>query len=137
MKYVSVVQRFMGDFSIEGVHQMFWGTIFEGRNEILLLGKALKFGVIFQKYALKLIKIWKIIENIREKMQISPNFLIFWRNYGVIRNIISLGYNGGSGAEKFSRNLSKFVMHLPKISWFLRRFDQKYKNLKILSDRGG
>ena len=43
------------------------GPIFEGRNEILLLGKALKFGVIFQIYALKLIKIWKIIEKIREK----------------------------------------------------------------------
>ena len=38
----------------EGVHQMFGGPIFEGRNEILLLGKALKFREIIQKYALKL-----------------------------------------------------------------------------------
>ena len=56
---------------------MVGGPIFEGRNEILLLGKAIKFGVILQKYALKLIEIWKIIEKIREKMQIFPNFLIF------------------------------------------------------------
>ena len=49
---------------------MFGGPIFRGWNEILLLGKALKFGVIFQKYALKLIKNWKTIEKIREKMQI-------------------------------------------------------------------
>ena len=35
----------MQDFSVEGVHQMFGGPIFEGRNEILLLGKTLKFGV--------------------------------------------------------------------------------------------
>ena len=68
----------MQDFSVEGVHQMFWGPILEGRNEILLLGKALKLRVIFQKFALKLIKIWKIIEKIREKFklfQIFYNFL--------------------------------------------------------------
>ena len=49
----------MLDFSGEGVHQMFWGPIFEGQNKILLLGKALKFRVIFQKYALKLKKYLK------------------------------------------------------------------------------
>ena len=52
-----------------GPPNVFGGPIFRGWNEILLLGKALKFGVIFQKYALKLIKIWKIIEKIREKVQ--------------------------------------------------------------------
>ena len=52
----------MQDFSVEGVRQMFGGPIFEGRNEILLLGKVLKFRVIFQKYVLKFIKTWKIIE---------------------------------------------------------------------------
>ena len=46
---------------------MFGGPIFRGWNENFLLCKALKFGVIFQKYALKLIKIRKIIEKIREK----------------------------------------------------------------------
>ena len=35
-------------FLVEGVHQMFGGRLFEGRIEILLLDKALKFGVIFQ-----------------------------------------------------------------------------------------
>ena len=41
------------------------GPIFEGWNEILLLGIALKFRVIFQTYALNLIKmkIEKILEN--------------------------------------------------------------------------
>ena len=51
---------------------MFKGPIFEGRIEILLLGKALKFRVIFQKYELKLIQILKIIEKIREKIQNFP-----------------------------------------------------------------
>ena len=61
----------MQDFSVEGVHKMFGGgPIFRGWNEILLLGKALTFGVIFQKYALNLIKNWKNFEKIREKMQI-------------------------------------------------------------------
>ena len=48
---------------------MFGVRFFEGRNEILLLDKAPKFGVIFQKYALKFIKIWKIIEKIRDKIE--------------------------------------------------------------------
>ena len=61
----------MQDFSIEGGPQnVGGGPIFRGGIEFLLLGKALKFGVIFQKYALKLIKNWKKIEKIREKMQI-------------------------------------------------------------------
>ena len=61
---------------------MFGVPIFEGLNENLLLGKALKFGVIFQKSALKLIKIRKIIEKILEKCHFS-DFLIFggpWEN---------------------------------------------------------
>ena len=45
---------------------MFGGPVFEGRNEILLLGKAVKVRVIFQKNALKVIKIGKIIENSRK-----------------------------------------------------------------------
>ena len=52
-------------FSVEGA-AVVGGPIFDGRNDILLLGKALKVGVIFQKYGLKLIKIRKIIEKIRE-----------------------------------------------------------------------
>ena len=60
----------MQDFPVEGGPPNVWGPIFEGRNEMLLLGKALKFVVNFKKYALKLIKIRKIIEKIREKMQI-------------------------------------------------------------------
>ena len=47
----------MQDFSVEGGPQnVWWGPIFRGWNEILLLGKAQKFGVFFQKFALKLIK---------------------------------------------------------------------------------
>ena len=64
----------MQDFFGEWVHQMFGGSIFDGRNEILLLGKALKFSAIFQKHALKLTKIWKTIEKIREKTQFCKVF---------------------------------------------------------------
>ena len=47
----------MQDFSVDGGPQNVWGgPIFRVWKEILLLGKALKLGVIFQKYALKLIK---------------------------------------------------------------------------------
>ena len=63
------------DFSVEAVRQIFGGPIFEGRNEIFLFGKAIKFGVIFQK---RVIKINKTLKNYREKlrkMQIVPIFL--------------------------------------------------------------
>ena len=36
-------------------------TILEDRKEIFLLGKALKFRVIFKKCALKLIEMWKVL----------------------------------------------------------------------------
>ena len=49
----------MKEFSVEGVLQ--------------ILG-ALKFREIFQKYALKLIKIRKIIEKIRKNENFSENF---------------------------------------------------------------
>ena len=76
----------MQDFSVVGVRQMFGGQIFRGLN--VLLGKALILGVIFQKYALKLRKIWKGIENNSREMQIfrklfnfraGHNFLIMWK----------------------------------------------------------
>ena len=47
----------MQDFSVEGSPQNVWrGPIFRGWNEILLLGEAIKFGILFQKFALKLMK---------------------------------------------------------------------------------
>ena len=76
----------MQDFSVEGGPPNVGSPIFEGRNEILLLGKALQVGVIFQKYALKLIKFWKIIEKNRENA-IFPKFFNFlaglWENLGI------------------------------------------------------
>ena len=48
--------------------------IFDGRYDFLLLGKALQSGVIFQKYALKLAKIWKIIEKMKGKCKIFDIF---------------------------------------------------------------
>ena len=47
--------------------------IFDGRKEIVLLGKALKFGVFF-KYALKLKEIfYELLNEIREKCIIFRN----------------------------------------------------------------
>ena len=67
----------MQDFSVEGGPQnVCGGPIFRGWNEILLLDKALKFGVIFQKLALKLIKICKIIGKIREKCKFFGKFFL-------------------------------------------------------------
>ena len=48
----------MQDFSVEGAPQNVWGgSDFSMVEKILLLGKVPIFGVIFQEYALKLIKI--------------------------------------------------------------------------------
>ena len=69
----------MHEFSVEGPVNVWRGPIFEGLHEISLLAKALKFGVIFQKYAFKLIKIWKIIEKIREwNVKFSPKIFNLW-----------------------------------------------------------
>ena len=46
---------------------MFLGPFFQGRGKILLLVEALKSGVMFQKFALKLFTIWKIMEKNSEK----------------------------------------------------------------------
>ena len=64
-------------FRLRGSAKCLGGPIFDGRNEILLLDKGLKAGVIFQKYSLKLIKIWKIIEKMQKNANVSEfiNFL--------------------------------------------------------------
>ena len=75
---------YAGFFRWGGSTKCLGGPIFRGWKIILLLGKALKFGVIYQKYAVKLIKNWKNIEKIREKMEIfQKNFLIFGRAINV------------------------------------------------------
>ena len=75
---------------------MFGGPIFRGLNEICLLGKALKFGVIFQKYALKLIKIEKLPRQFEKKCKILGIFFNFRAGHnflimGKLRNIICTG----------------------------------------------
>ena len=59
----------MQDFSVEGVRQMFEGSVFRESGQNFLLSEALKFGGIFQNFALKLFKILKIMEKISEKIQ--------------------------------------------------------------------
>ena len=78
--------------------------------------KALKFGVIFQKFALKLLKICKIIEKTREKCKFFGKFFNFCAVHHFliiekIMNIISTGYNGASGAEPHEgwKFFTKFV----------------------------
>ena len=51
----------------------FWGSILEGRNEILQLDKPLKFGVIFQKYALNLKK-EKLLRKFEKNANVSEFF---------------------------------------------------------------
>ena len=113
----------MQDFSVEGGPQNVWGgPIFRRWNEILLWGKALKFAVTFQKLALKLLKICKIIGKIREKRKFLGKFFLNFMagnnffNYRKNKELIWTGYSGGFGGrspqkvESFSRNLSKSVM---------------------------
>ena len=64
----------MQDYSVERVRQILAGPIFEGLNEILLLGKALKFRVNFQKYALRLIKFLKLLRNFEKNAYFSEFF---------------------------------------------------------------
>ena len=75
-------QQFIQDFSVEGSIKCLESPAFEGRNGILLLGKARKFCVIFQKYALKFKKVGKLLRNFEKKRIIFRIFLIFRRDYG-------------------------------------------------------
>ena len=76
----TVAVIYAGFFGWGGSTKCLGGLLFRGWNEILLLGKALKFGVIFHKYALKLIKKLKNYwENSKENANFSENFLIFGR----------------------------------------------------------
>ena len=61
-------------FRLRGSTKCLGSPSLEGRNEILLLGKALKFRLILQKYALKLIKFWKIIKKMLENANFSDFF---------------------------------------------------------------
>ena len=81
---------------------MYGGPIFRGWNEILLLGRALKFGVLFLKYALKIINFEKLLRKFEKKCKFFGKFVNFLASHkflimGKIRNIIMIGFNGGFG----------------------------------------
>ena len=100
--FILIISNLSRIFRLRGVHKMFeGGPIFRGWNEFLLLGKALKFEVIFQKYALKLIKNWKNWENSRKIAIFSEIFLIFGGHkiliMGKIKNLNGHAIMGGSG----------------------------------------
>ena len=67
--------------------------------------RALKFGIIFQKYALKVLNFWKNRENSRKMQSFQTRFSFSCGTMGNIRNIISLGNNGGLGGSPDGRNL--------------------------------
>ena len=54
---------------------MFWDPFFEGRDKILLLGEALKFAVIFQKFAFKLLKYEHYGKHFRKIANFLKNFI--------------------------------------------------------------
>ena len=87
-------------FRLRGSTKCLWGPIFRGWNEILLLGKALKLGVIFQKSALKLTKKIEKYWEIREKCKLFRNFFNFRAGHkfliiGKIKILTWTCYNGG------------------------------------------
>ena len=73
----------MQDFSVEGGPQNVGGATIRRWNEILLLGKALKFGVNFQNFPLKFKKLQNNWENSRKNATFSEFFLNFmgWNNF--------------------------------------------------------
>ena len=83
------------------VRQLFGRPFIEGRDKILLLGEAVKFDVTFQKCALKLFKISKIIEKLQKKAKFSRDLSCFCshslrtnRNFYILA--IILGSVGGA-----------------------------------------
>ena len=65
----------MREFSIEGGPQNVGGVrFFEARNDILQLGKALKFGVIFQKYAFNQLNYESLLRKFEKMKSFSEIF---------------------------------------------------------------
>ena len=62
-----------------------WGPVSGARDNILLLGKALKCGVIFQKYTLKLLQIRKLM---KKNAAFSQKFFIFRSRFREKKRII-------------------------------------------------
>ena len=69
------------EFSVERVRQMFGVSFFEGRDKILLLDEALKLGLLFQNWVLKLFKICKFLEKqiFRQMQNFHEKFRLFAR----------------------------------------------------------
>ena len=65
-----------------------WGSFLEGRDKIFLLGEALKFVVIFQNFAVKLFKTWKVWKNSRKNAKFLRKVAFFEHAVWKIRNII-------------------------------------------------
>ena len=69
----------MQNFSLEeeGPRNTLGGPYFEGLDKSLRVDEALEFGVIFQKFDLKLCKIFKITEKMSEKCKSFAKMLRF------------------------------------------------------------
>ena len=98
----------MKDFSVDGGQQNVWWSDYFRVERILLLGKALKFGVIFQKYPLKLKKIEKLMRKFEKKCKFFRTFFNFLAGHkflimGKIKNLIWTCYNGGLGGRSSLR----------------------------------
>ena len=59
---------------------MFEVRFSEGMDKILLLGQALKMGWIFPKFAINLLKIWKIMEKLSKNAKFAGKFSVFVRD---------------------------------------------------------
>ena len=78
------------DFSRAGSIRCFlFGDKIPGRNEILLLDEAMKFGIIFQYFSL----IIKNMPILSRKFQKNTKFSVFPADWWKIRIIIYIGYN--------------------------------------------
>ena len=71
----------MQDFQVEGAAKCL-ESVFLGSGQNLTTGKALKLWGIFQKFALKLFKIWKPAEKISEKFKDFKKIIFFARGVG-------------------------------------------------------
>ena len=110
----------MQNFSVDGVPQNVWGVrLFECETEFTI-GQSPKIWGNFSKIGIKLIKICKIIGEIRENANFLERFFkfsereyfIYTKNKELIWEGYSRGFGGGEPpkVENFSRNLSKSVM---------------------------
>ena len=104
LELTETTQRFMQDFSVEGVHQIFGGYDFRVQERNFTIGQSPKIWGNFSKMCSKINKnVKKLLRKLETNRNCPENILIFGREMGKRRNMIWTGYIWRGSGERGRR----------------------------------